>query len=290
MSGYRTAGMVSAVALLLAAGPAQSKTIEETIGLPVEAIDGRDGATISQKIQVTIYRDDAWRAKQPFMILNHGRSASAGDRAATRTGPYAANARYFVSRGFAVFLPVRIGYGASGGPDIEDTGACDAKNYPPGYEAAAQQSLAVIAHAKAQPYVDAQRGIVLGQSFGGTTAITLAARGVPGVLAAVNFAGGGGGRPMSHPGQPCHHDRLTRMFAAYGATARIPTLWVYSENDRYWGQDKPREWFSAFLKAGGQGRYVQLPPYKEDGHPSFTGQPQAWKPEFEAFVKEAMGR
>ncbi len=258
--------------------------------LPVELVDGRNGARLSQPIQVTIWRDDTLGARQPFLILNHGRSATETARAATRPGPYAANAHYFARSGFVVFLPMRIGYGATGGPDIEDTGTCRNKNYPPGYDASAQQSLAVIAYAKQRAEVDASRGLAVGQSFGGTTAITLAALNVPGVLGAVNFAGGGGGGPATHPEEPCRADLLNHMFAGYGRTARIPTLWVYSENDRYFGQRHPSEWFASFLKAGGKGRYVLLPPYKEDGHPSFTGQPQNWRPAFEAFVTEVMRR
>jgi dienelactone hydrolase len=276
-------------AVILFGSDAEAKLVEETMALPVEVIDPRGGRALRQPLHVTIYRDDA-RTQQPFLILNHGRSGYADVRAKLRPGPYGPNARWFVSRGFAVFLPIRIGYGVTGGPDIEDSGKCRTKNYPPGFEMAAQQSLQLIAYAKRQPYVDATRGLVVGQSYGGTTAMALAARPIPGVLAAVNFAGGGGGGPESHPEEPCRHDRLIQLFGMYGATARIPTLWVYSENDRYWGQDKPREWFAAFLKAGGNGRYLQLPPYKEDGHPSFTGQPQNWRGEFEAFVREVMPR
>jgi dienelactone hydrolase len=274
---------------LLLADPAVAKTIEETVTLQAEAQDVR-GRLVSQPIQVTIYRDEARRVPQPFMILNHGRSAKAAERAKTAVGPYGPNARYFVSRGFAVFVPMRIGYGATGGPDVEDSGACAKKIYPPVYEAAAQQSLVVFDYAKARPYVDPSRGLVVGQSFGGTTALTLAAKGLPGVLGAVNFAGGGGGNPTGRPENPCRTDLLLELFSGYGATARIPTLWLYSENDRYMGPKYPREWFDGFVKAGGNGRFVLLPPYKQDGHPSFTGQPAAWRPEFEAFLKQTMGR
>ena len=124
----------------------------------------------------------------------------------------------------------------------------------------------------------------MGQSFGGTTAIALAAKSIPGVLAAVNFAGGGGGRPDTHPEQPCGADRMTDLFASYGTTARIPTLWLYSENDKYWGPTIPRNWLKAFTDRGGRGQFVQLPSYKSDGHPSFTGNRDAWKPAFEEFL------
>ena len=105
------------------------------------------------------------------------------------------------------------------------------------------------------------------------------------MLAGVNFAGGGGGRPDTHPEQPCSVERMTQLFASYGATARIPTLWVYSRNDKFWGPELPRVWHKAFTDRGGTGEFVSLPEYKSDGHPSFTGAPEAWKPAFEAFLK-----
>ena len=276
---------LAALALVASATacPLAAKLVETTVEVPVEVRDAQ-GQIVRQPIKVTIFRDDA-RPRAPFMILNHGRSAKADQRAGVKPAQYAANARYFVSRGYAVFMPVRIGYGASGGPDVENSGPCAAKSYRRVYEAGTTQSLSVIEYAKAQPYVDPARGIVVGQSFGGTIAIALAARNVPGVLAGVNFAGGGGGRPDTHPEQPCSVERMTQLFASYGATARIPTLWVYSRNDKFWGPEFPRVWHKAFTDRGGTGEFVSLPEYKSDGHPSFTGAPEAWKPAFEAFLK-----
>lgn len=262
---------------------AQAKVREEVIDLAVEVTDIR-GRAISHTIKVTVLRDDA-RARSPFLILNHGRSASRDGMAATSVTRYLANARYFASQGYAVFMPLRVGYGETGGPDVEYSGRCETRNFPPVYEAAAAQTLATIAYAKAQTYIDAQNGLVVGQSFGGATAVAVAAKNVAGVRAAVNFAGGGGGRPATHPGQPCSAERMTALFASYGATARIPTLWLYSANDKYWGPDLPRTWFKAFVDGGGSSQFVGLPPYREDGHPIFTGQPDAWKPAFEDFLR-----
>ena len=270
------------VAVATGIDPVAAKIIETTEEVPVEVADTR-GGVVRQPIKVTVFRDDA-RPRAPFMILNHGRSSKAEERQGVKAAQYAANARYFVLRGYAVFMPVRIGYGESGGPDVENSGPCAAKAYRRVYEAGTTQSLAAIAYAKAQTYVDPARGIVVGQSFGGTIAIALAARNIPGVLAAVNFAGGGGGRPDTHPEQPCSVERMTQLFAAYGTKARIPTLWVYSQNDKYWGPDTPRAWHKAFVDRGGSGEFVALPPYKTDGHPSFTRAPAAWKPAFEAFL------
>ncbi len=270
-------------ALFCGANAATARIVEQVVELPVQVADAQ-GKSVNHRIKVTIFRDDS-RARSPFLILNHGRSGKVAVRAALSVKPYAGNARYFVDRGFAVFAPVRVGYGITGGPDVEDSGECRTKNYPPVYEAAARQSIEVIAYAKSLRYVDPSRGLVAGQSFGGTTAIALAARNVPGIIGAVNFAGGGGGRPETRPGQPCRDDLLAELFASYGTTARIPTLWLYSVNDMYWGKDKPHAWFKGFIDRGGAGRFVQLPPYKADGHPSFTGNPAAWKPSVEEFLR-----
>jgi dienelactone hydrolase len=99
-----------------------------------------------------------------------------------------------LARGFAVWVPTRLGYGESGTePDPEYSGTCSGKKYIPAYEVAASSTLDVIAYAKQQSYVDPARIVVLGQSYGGTTAITLAAKNPSGLIATINFAGGGGG-------------------------------------------------------------------------------------------------
>jgi hypothetical protein len=55
-----------------------------------------------------------------------------------------------------------------------------------------------------------------------------------------------GGDPVGRPGRPCVPDLLEKMFGDYGATARIPTLRVYGENDLYMGRDNPHAWRQAF--------------------------------------------
>jgi len=277
------------VLLLLAfAQPGAARLLEEVIELPATVANVR-GQSISHPIKVTIFRDDA-AAKSPFLVLNHGRPAKPEDFAKMGRQRYTDNSKYFVAKGFAVFVPTRIGYGVTGGEDVEYSGGCQERNYPPVYEAAAQQTLNVMAHARTLPYVDGSRGLVVGQSFGGATAIAVAAKSPAAVVAAVNFAGGGGGNPVSRPGDPCRADLLEKLFASYGSTARIPTLWLYSENDKYFGKQHPRSWFKVFQEKGGRGEFVQLPPLPaelgEDGHASFTRHPSAWRPAFEAFLRQ----
>jgi dienelactone hydrolase len=270
-------------ALAACALPARAVLQEQVVELNATVAD-YTGRAVTHPFKVTVFRDDTV-AKAPFLILNHGRPARFDDFKKMGRQRYSDNSRYFVQKGFTVFVPTRIGYGPTGGEDVEYSGACNARNYPPAYEAAAQQSLKVFEYLHTLEYVDAQRGLVVGQSFGGATAIAVAAKNIPGVLAAVNFAGGGGGNPTERPGHPCRADQLRKLFAGYGTTARIPTLWLYSENDKYFGKEHPQDWFKAFVAAGGKGEFVQLPAHGEDGHGSFTRNPAAWRPAFEDFMR-----
>lgn len=262
----------------------QAQVVEEQFSLPVTIRHATMGE-VRQDITVTVFGDSR-RPRSPYLILGHGRAGSASERAALGRARYTTNSQYFVSLGFAVFVPTRIGYGVTGGPDLEDTGPCNSKNYPPGYDAAAQLTTQVITYARRLPYVESGRGLVVGQSFGGATAITMATRPTEGLVATINFAGGGGGNPKNHPAQPCRSDMLRAMFADYGRSARIPTLWLYSENDRYWGSSLPKRWFDGFIATGGRGSFVQLPANGDDGHSSFTRNAEAWRPPFEAFLQE----
>jgi dienelactone hydrolase len=256
--------------------------LEEVMEVPV-SVKTIYGQEVKQPIKVTIFHEDK-RKKAPYLVLNHGRPANVADFAKMKRQRYANISRYFVSLGFVVLVPTRVGYGESGGPDVEYAGRCESKYFAPVWAAAADQTVTVLKTAAKLPYVDLSRGLVVGQSFGGMISITLSTMEIPGLVGAINFAGGGGGNPKDRPANPCSSGTLTRLLKDYGAISKVPTLWLYSENDRFWGSTLPKEWFNAFVQAGGKAEFVQLPPYKEDGHTIFTGNRKAWKSAFEDFL------
>jgi dienelactone hydrolase len=129
------------------------------------------------------------------------------------------------------------------------------------------------------------RAVIAGQSFGGATAITVAALNPPGVQATINFAGGGGGNPDTKPQNPCAPWALEKMFSDYGKTARIPTLWIYTENDMYFGPKLPKQWFDAYKATGGSGEYMLFPALGKSGHGFFTLHPEGWRPAVLEFLK-----
>jgi dienelactone hydrolase len=264
-----------------------ARIIEEIIEVPVSVSNSNfsNNPKFEQKITVTIWRDDSVK-KSPYLLFSHGRAGTDQERGKFGRSSEKRNSEYFVSKGFAVILPTRIGYGVSGGPDADYSGACGNKNYLEARKVAIDQSKQVLNHVFDFSYIDRTKGIVVGQSVGGFTTIGLSAENISGLKGAINFAGGDGGDPIKSAEKPCGDYLIKDTFAKYGASNKVPTLWLYSVNDKFWGEQLPKDWFAAFQKAGGKGQFISLPAYKEDGHSIFRGDLNAWKNDFEKFIKE----
>lgn len=264
-----------------------AKIIEEIIEVPVSVSNSNftNNPKFEQKITVTIWRDDVIK-KAPYLLFSHGRAGTDQERGKFGRSSEKRNSEYFVSKGFTVILPTRIGYGVSGGPDADYSGACGNKSYLEARKVAIDQSKQVLNHIFDFSYIDRTKGIVVGQSVGGFTTIGLSAENISGLKGAINFAGGDGGDPIKSAEKPCGDYLIKDTFAKYGASNKVPTLWLYSVNDKFWGEQLPKDWFAAFQKAGGKGQFVSLPAYKEDGHSIFRGDLNAWKNDFEKFIKE----
>jgi dienelactone hydrolase len=222
----------------------------------------------------------------PLVIISHGRAAAAVDRAKVPRQRYTDAARYFVQRGFAVVVPTRKGYGETGGSDPEHMGACVNPAFARSFDGALESIMPALEWAKSLPYVESKRILAVGTSMGGISTLALAARNPQGLIAAVNFAGGLGGDPGSRPGQPCAPDKLAQSYVAFGKAGRVPTLWLYSENDQYWGAELPKQWHKAYLEAGGKAEFQGLPPYGRDGHVVFSQAVSLWGPYVDAFLRE----
>ncbi|MBC3864027.1 dienelactone hydrolase family protein [Undibacterium jejuense] len=242
------------------------------------------GRQVTGKVVLTQFKPNG-DGPFPIMILNHGRSGTNRDQPARFR--YTAQARYFVKRGFAVFVPTRIGYGELGTtPDPEDSGSCRNKNYAPSAEAASTEVIAVLDYAKQLPYIDPKKVLIVGQSVGGYTTVATAAKNPPGVLAAINFAGGAGGDPDTHPGEPCEAYKLEQMYAKFGTASKVPMLWVYTENDLFFAPKYSQAWFNAFTKAGGTAEFHLMPAFEKNGHSLFAKGIKLWTPLVDRFLDE----
>jgi dienelactone hydrolase len=222
----------------------------------------------------------------PAVIMHHGR-AQDNERANPGRWRYIDIARYWTRRGVAVFVPTRLGYGDTGlEPDPEYTGECNRKRYDIAAKVTATQSLAAIEFAIKQPWVDRRKVIVMGQSMGGFTTIATMEAKHPSVIAAINFAGGGGGDPKNRPRDPCGYTQMASAFATAGKAnaGATPMLWLYSENDNYWGASIPRKWHEAYTSAGGKAEFVMFPPIGSEGHAMIAAGRYLWRPVVDKFI------
>lgn len=229
----------------------------------------------------------------PVVIFSHGRSAKAEDRAALKFPILLGHAGYWVSKGFAVVAPIRPGYGATGGPDVEKSGSrwdasgrcLAAPHVGEAIRAGADAVERVLDWVRRQSWASKDRILLVGQSFGGMTSVVLGGRNPPGVVAVVSFSGGTGGDPLAHPRQSCGVPEIADAYAEAGRTARVKNLWLYASNDLYWGPDVPRQWAERFSKAGGTLQFVMTGPVGEDGHTLLAKGGRMWSDHVNPFLK-----
>src|SRR5262249_29571033 len=108
------------------------------------------------------------------------------------------------------------------------------------------------------------------------------------VQAVIIFSGGRGGYVGLKPTRNCAADRLIATAGEFGRTARIPTLWLYSENDALFGPALLNDMYQAFRAAGGNAEYHLLPPFGTDGHGLLNSEEAAalWQPIADKFLAE----
>ena len=228
----------------------------------------------------------------PLVIFSHGREPLQADRDKLQYPVLIGHANYWLRKGVAVVAPVRPGYGETGGADRENSltrwSGSTCTSDPDFTQVGRNASAVVVAvhgWAVQQPWVRTDRILLEGQSVGGLTAIAASALNLLGVLASVNFAGGAGGNPAASPGSSCKPENLTRTYASYGKLVKIPSLWLYAENDQYWGADAPQRWYAAFSAGGSDAALVQTGPLPEhDGHSLLTFGGRLWSVPLNAFV------
>ncbi|WP_343606237.1 hypothetical protein [Roseateles sp.] len=260
---------------------------EAVVRVPVSVKDAL-GSTISGDLIVTTFRPPG-PGPFPLAVINHGRNAKT--RAEYKRQRFESAARYFVRKGFAVAVPLRLGYGELARlGDPETNVRCDSPRYAVAAAAAATEIEAVVRFMASTADIDARQVVLVGQSVGGFATIAATAARIDGQVAAINFAGGHGGSPDARPGEPCRPDELERLYREFGtrasATGRpVPTLWVFAANDRYFSPRHQQEWADAYRAGGGRAELRPMPPFSDDGHQLFIQGNDVWQPMVDAFLK-----
>jgi dienelactone hydrolase len=207
----------------------------------------------------------------PWIVLSHG---TAPDAESNRRPGHFRNVKLiaeWVNRGYAVFVPVRRGYGESGGDRFGDSyGTCARPDFLGAGEGAALDLLATVAFAKGQLDVDPRRWMLVGQSAGAFASIYAASKQPAGLVAVLAFSPGRGGDPDKRRGEPCASDQLASLFGKIALKVRVPVLWFYAQDDEYIGPRVQKLWFDSFHSANPQSDLVVVPPFlRARGHGVF---------------------
>lgn len=213
----------------------------------------------------------------PLVIMNHGKAL--GNPRSQNRDRFLVLSKEFVKRGYAVVIPMRTGFSKSTGEYIDR--GCDMTAH--GY-AQAEDLQGTLQYLRTQPWADAERVLVAGQSYGGLTALAFGTQQFPGVKGLINFAGG-----LKMHGGNCHWQAsLEKAFANYGAKTSLPSLWFYGENDHHFGPELAARLHSAYVQAGGMARLVAYGPFKKDAHGMSASRDgvKIWWPETEKFLKD----
>ncbi len=219
--------------------------------------------------------------KHPLVVMTHGSSRKMEQHADVSPWGLLPQALWFARRGWVALVVVRRGYGRSGGEaDSLHGGGCRRPDYETAGNYSAEDLRIAIDYARGLPEVDATRVVAMGVSTGGLATVALTAKAPPGLVAAINFAGGRGSR-ADH--DVCDEDDLVRAFRSFGKHSRTPMLWIYAENDKFFWPELAQKFDAAFRSQGGQDQFVLAAPIGEDGHSLFH-HVSAWSSTLDAFL------
>ena len=210
----------------------------------------------------------------PLAVMNHGIAISEKERSFFPHIEFRDAAFWFARHGYFVVVPVRYGATAIDMPErghhslfFAGVGSCDNPNFRgPGLSIATLDQWVIDFMEGEGMVTPGRKAIVVGQSGGGWGAIAFSSLNPSSVRAIITFAAGRGGRVDGKPNNNCAPDELVEETAEFGRASRIPMLWIYSENDTYFGPDLAKRMHAAFTGAGGNAEFQMLPPFGSDGH------------------------
>lgn len=224
-------------------------TVNETVVMLPVVSNG-----IALTLQTTLFKP-AGGGPFPVVIMNHGKNL--GKTSQHQRRRYLAMSREFIKRGYAVVIPMRKGFAQSDG-DYVDLGC----NMVDNGQWQADDIEAVINSLPLLPFIDRQRIVVAGESYGGLAALAIGTRQIDGVKGIINFSGG----LRLEDGSCDWKESLITATASYGAQTKIPSIWFYGENDSLFDQALADRMHESYEIAGGASKFIAFGKFKHDAH------------------------
>lgn len=234
-------------------------------------VDGRRNI----RLQVTVLHPSG-RGPFPVAVINHGAAGHMPSNSMPRFRHSFAS-YYFLSRGYAVVLPMVRGHAGSEGK-IRPFG-CNQESVALDN---ARDIRAVIDHLAHHPALDTQRVVMAGQSFGGWNTLAFGSLGDARVKGLLNFAGGMGISNCEETGPV-----LARGAERFASTTRAPSIWFYGDNDSIFAKPVWQYMHERYTAWGGQAQLVAFGSFMKDSH-ALLAYPEGlsiWVPRVDEFLK-----
>jgi dienelactone hydrolase len=227
-------------------------------------------------LQVTVLTPDGL-GPFPLAVMNHGATAAIRPNLQPRYRQ-TFSAYYFLSRGYAVVLPMMRGFAGSEGRQISNGCNQEAVGL-----ANANDIRAVIDYMSTQPYIDGSQVVVAGQSFGGWNTLAFGTLNHSHVKGLVNFSGGAN---ISNCGFT--QTALAIVAEHFGTRTKVPSLWFYGDNDTIFAPSIWRAMYEHYTAAGGEAELFDYGSFMNDSH-NLLGFPEGlpiWAPRLDAFLEK----
>jgi dienelactone hydrolase len=246
-----------------------------TISLDDDLIEERTFLTVptdkgSYRLEALVVRPAKADGRLPIALITHGKNPTPAENQALRADLMRPQARDLAARGWLAVAVMRRGYGQSDGLPGISRGApymsCENADLVRGFDIEADDLDGALKALRARPDADDSRVIAVGQSLGGGTVLAYAARKPSGLLGVVNVSGGAW---RTDGDRVCDHADLVAAMATFGSRTRIPTLWLYAENDSLFPPELVNRMRAAYAQAGGRADLRMFPPVIGDGHALF---------------------
>lgn len=266
-------GAIVGLSLLSNSCVAQEPSLDARLNEQIVMVLAASGGT-NAELETTIFKPPG-EGPFPLVIMNHGKEP--GDPHLQKRDRFLVISREFVKRGYAVVIPMRKGFSGSTG-EYSDYG-CDMDGNG---QLQADDLQSTLEYMRRQSWVDKDRIVVAGQSYGGLATMAFGTRKFPGVKGLINFAGG-----LRDDSGTCRWQAsLVDAFADYGAKSTVPSLWFYGENDSYFNHDIASRMYNAYVASGGDAQLVAYGPFKSDAHGMAGSRDgvKIWWPETEKFL------
>lgn len=257
-----------------AAAPASSnELVEATVPLPVTI----GGNTL--RLETFLVKKSDAQGRLPIAILTNGGVTTATAGTEKPGLGYAAVARDLARRGWLAAVVLRRGFGRSEGakPAPVDCSPSALKDWA---SAAADDLLAAMETLAKRPDADPSKVMVICAVNAGLAAVALSARNPPGLVAAISIAGG-----LQAESGCKMNDILVDAYKDYGATSKVPNLWMYSAKDTVFDPALTDRMHGAFLDGGSDVKFVMFRHTVNVGTSVFTEARRQWMVQMDAFLR-----